>query len=94
MVAVIALRELIVQALRSSIEGQGIAFGARWAGKLKTVFQFLSLGAVLVVLGELAPGVVTPRLRDLMTGVAVGLTIYSGLSYLWIARGQFRDDLF
>ena len=41
MVTAIVVRELLIQGLRSHLEGQGQAFGARTAGKLKTVVQCL-----------------------------------------------------
>ena len=51
MVTAIVVRELLIQGLRSHLEGQGQAFGARMAGKLKTVVQCLSISAVLLCLG-------------------------------------------
>src|SRR5262245_24125272 len=39
MVTTIVVRELLIQGLRSLLEGQGHPFGARFAGKLKTLFQ-------------------------------------------------------
>ena len=51
MVTAIVIRELLIQGLRSHLEGQGQAFGARMAGKLKTVVQCLSISAVLLCLG-------------------------------------------
>src|ERR687889_803091 len=41
MVTLIVTRELLIQWLRSLLEGSGEAFGARSAGKLKTLFQCL-----------------------------------------------------
>lgn len=84
MVTTIIVRELVVQALRSLIEGRGVAFGARGAGKLKTVFQCLSIGMVLIVLGTHRGGYWL-WVRDATTWAAVGLTIYSGLVYLVVA---------
>ena len=43
----IVVREILIQGLRSHLEGQGQPFGARTAGKLKTVVQCLSISAVL-----------------------------------------------
>ena len=44
MVTAIVVRELLIQGLRSHLEGRGQAFGARMAGKLKTVVPvFLDL---------------------------------------------------
>ena len=45
MVTAIVVRELLIQGLRSHLEGRGQAFGARMAGKLKTVCQCLSISA-------------------------------------------------
>jgi CDP-diacylglycerol--glycerol-3-phosphate 3-phosphatidyltransferase len=81
MVTVIVARELLVQALRSLIEGKGEAFGAKMAGKLKTTFQCLAIGAILFILGTQAgPSLVV--VRDILIWTAVGLTIYSGIGYV------------
>ena len=93
MVTAIVVRELLIQGLRSHLEGRGQAFGARMAGKLKTVFQCLSICLVLLCL-ELLPSK-PPALwwtRDALTWIAVFLTIYSGLSYVWVALPSFRGD--
>ena len=50
MVTTIVVRELLIQGLRSLLEGQGHPFGARLAGKLKTLFQCLSIIAILLCL--------------------------------------------
>ena len=47
MVTAIVVRELLIQGLRSHLEGKGQPFGARTAGKLKTVVQCVSISAVL-----------------------------------------------
>lgn len=91
MVTVIIARELIVQALRSQIEGQGRAFGAKMAGKLKTTTQFLAIVAILLILG-LDLGGPWLWVRDALLWGAVLLTLYSGGVYLvaaWpILRGR------
>jgi CDP-diacylglycerol--glycerol-3-phosphate 3-phosphatidyltransferase len=93
MVTAIVVRELLIQGLRSHLEGRGQAFGARMAGKLKTVFQCLSICLVLLCLALLPS---KPQVlwwtRDALTWLAVFLTIYSGLSYIWIALPTFRGD--
>ena len=94
MVTAIVVRELLIQGLRSLLEGQGQPFGARTAGKLKTVVQCASISAVLLVLWlgiRLAAAV--PRLvRDGLTWLAVALTIYSGLVYIRIAMPSLRRE--
>jgi CDP-diacylglycerol---glycerol-3-phosphate 3-phosphatidyltransferase len=91
MVTVIVVRELLIQGLRSHLEGQGQAFGARTAGKLKTLVQCLSVAAVLLVLslGPQSPPAVS-WVRDGLTYLAVALTLYSGLSYAFVALPGLR----
>ena len=93
MVTAIVIRELLIQGLRSLLEGQGQAFGARMAGKLKTVVQCVSISAVLLCLGlEPSPSSALPWIRDILTWLAVALTVYSGSSYIWIAFPKLRGD--
>jgi CDP-diacylglycerol---glycerol-3-phosphate 3-phosphatidyltransferase len=93
MVTAIVIRELLIQGLRSHLEGQGQAFGARMAGKLKTVVQCLSISAVLLCLGlELSPLAALLWVRDALTWLAVALTLYSGFSYVWIAFPKLRGE--
>ena len=81
MVAVIVVRELLIQGIRSLIEGKGEPFGAKMAGKLKTTFQCLAIAAVLACL-SFQPSRPWLIARDVLTWTAVGLTIYSGLGYI------------
>jgi CDP-diacylglycerol--glycerol-3-phosphate 3-phosphatidyltransferase len=92
MVTAIVVRELLIQGLRSLLEGQGQAFGAKMAGKLKTLFQCLSISAVLLCLAlETSPDGLR-WLRDALTWTAVALTIYSGASYLTGAMPSLRGE--
>ena len=91
MVTTIIVRELLIQGLRSHLEGKGQAFGAVMAGKLKTVLQSLSICAILACLA-LRPGPLWLHGRDTLTWLAVGLTIYSGLGYLTLAWPKFRNE--
>ncbi|WP_337174004.1 CDP-diacylglycerol--glycerol-3-phosphate 3-phosphatidyltransferase [Paludisphaera sp.] len=92
MVATIVVRELLIQALRSLLEGKGQAFGAKMAGKLKTTFQCVSISAVLLVLwlGDAYPGLTA--VRDALIWAAVALTIYSGAAYFWVAGPALRRE--
>jgi len=92
MVTAIVVRELLIQGLRSLLEGQGQAFGAKMAGKLKTLFQCLSVSAVLYCLWLVEPARELTILRDAFTWIAVGLTVYSGASYLWGAGPALRGE--
>jgi CDP-diacylglycerol--glycerol-3-phosphate 3-phosphatidyltransferase len=84
MVTVIVCRELLVQALRSMIEGKGEAFGAKWAGKVKTTLQMLAVCAILLVLGT--EEILTLRvIRDVLIWSSIVRTIYSGVGYIALA---------
>jgi CDP-diacylglycerol---glycerol-3-phosphate 3-phosphatidyltransferase len=89
MVTTIVVRELLIQGLRSHLEGGGQAFGAKTAGKLKTLTQCLSISAILVVL-SLQPSPMLRIIRDILTWSAVGLTIYSGLGYFALAIPKLK----
>ncbi len=89
MVTTIVVRELLIQGLRSHLEGGGQAFGAKTAGKLKTLAQCLSIVAILIVLG-LQPSPTWKRVRDLITWSAVGLTVYSGMGYFVLALPRLK----
>lgn len=91
MVTTVVIRELLIQGLRSHLEGKGQAFGAKTAGKVKTVFQCLSISAILAGLWlRPAPGWLIAR--DALTWAAVGLTLYSGLGYLMVAMPSLKRD--
>ena len=89
MVTTIVIRELLIQGLRSLLEGRGQAFGAKTAGKLKTLVQCLSISAILLVLA-FDLGRSWQIARDVLTWLAVGLTVYSGLGYVFLALPKLR----
>jgi CDP-diacylglycerol---glycerol-3-phosphate 3-phosphatidyltransferase len=93
MVTAIVVRELLIQGLRSHLEGQGQAFGAKTAGKLKTVAQCVSISLVLfcLALPPFAPAG-WYWLRDAFTYIAVALTLYSGVSYILVAFPKLRGE--
>jgi CDP-diacylglycerol--glycerol-3-phosphate 3-phosphatidyltransferase len=90
MVTTIVVRELLIQGLRSHLEGQGEAFGAKMAGKLKTLVQCLSISAILLSLSVQPPHPSWILARDAVTWLAVALTIYSGLGYVVMAIPKVR----
>jgi len=92
MVTAIVVRELLIQGLRSLLEGQGQAFGAKMAGKLKTTAQSSSISVALLALSlSSSPGWLL-WVRDILTCLAVALTIYSGASYLIGAMPALRSQ--
>lgn len=90
MVNIVIARELLIQGLRSHLEGQGQNFAAKFAGKLKMTFQCISIGGILLFL-SLRPSTGWLRVRDVATWLAVALTIYSGLVYVMSAIRLVRS---
>lgn len=94
MAVIVVGRELLVTALRSAFEGQGIDFSAQWAGKWKMVFQCLAVGASIWRLWyyqydagtpptwSVAPPAWTTWSLRLLVWLAVLTTVYSGWSYV------------
>jgi CDP-diacylglycerol--glycerol-3-phosphate 3-phosphatidyltransferase len=82
-VVVIFSRELIITILRSVAAAQGRVIPAAPLGKTKTVMQ---MSAVTLLILQRPYPIVVP-LADLVVGVAIVFTIWSGFDYLW----RFRD---
>lgn len=103
MAVVVVGRELLVTALRSAIEGKGGDFSAKYLAKWKMVFQCLAAIISLLVLRYLHPNVAEPPLpiaelpgwlsSSLVVSawVAMILTVYTGLEYVFIAARAMRD---
>lgn len=79
-------RELLVTALRSAIEGSGGDFSAKFAGKLKMVFQCLAAGGALLFLHWMGAAGEVPLWLFWFLGINVWLTLiftlYSGVEYV------------
>jgi len=93
MAVVVVVRELVVTGVRGEMERQGIDFSAGLSGKLKMILQSIAIPADLIVRGDLAAGLGEPARGMLPTvalvtaWLAILLTIWSGVEYLWAARG-------
>jgi CDP-diacylglycerol---glycerol-3-phosphate 3-phosphatidyltransferase len=90
MAVVVVGRELLVTALRSFLEGEGADFSAKTSGKLKMVFQ---CAAATLALGCLTLSERPDWLDWLLVAtvwVAVLMTVYSGLQYVWKAWRLLR----
>jgi CDP-diacylglycerol--glycerol-3-phosphate 3-phosphatidyltransferase len=93
MAVVVVVRELVVTGVRGEMERQGIDFSAGFSGKLKMILQSIAIPADLIVRGDLASGLGEPARGMLPTvalvtaWLAILLTIWSGVEYLWAARG-------
>lgn len=93
MAVVVVVRELVVTGVRGEMERQGIDFSAGFSGKLKMILQSIAIPADLIVRGDLAASLGEPARGMLPTvalvtaWLAIVLTIWSGVEYLWAARG-------
>lgn len=89
-------RELLVTALRSTIEGSGGDFSAKFSGKLKMVFQCATAGAGLLYL-HFDQNSVIPVWLPWVLGINVWLalfsTLYSGWEYVLKAIQLQRGSL-
>lgn len=70
---IIIVRELFITGLRTVGVAHGISVKASFAGKIKTVSQMIAIGFLLMH---------WPFGTELLW-IAVALTVYSGLEYLW-----------
>ena len=70
---IIIVRELFITGIRTVAVSEGISVKASWAGKVKTVAQMIAIGFLLMH---------WPFGTELLW-IAVALTVYSGLEYLW-----------
>ncbi|MDA1049867.1 MAG: CDP-diacylglycerol--glycerol-3-phosphate 3-phosphatidyltransferase [Planctomycetota bacterium] len=93
MAVVVVGRELLVTALRSSIEQSGGDFSASFAGKLKMVFQCAAVVASLLTLwlGGDGPSWLPPAVT-VLAWVAILSTVQSGLDYIIAAARHFRQE--
>ena len=86
----IAVRELGITAMRGFFLRRGVVVAANQAGKLKTFMQMVALGTLLIpwahftAINEANEGwvVLLIRLGQIFAGVALALTLYSGVMYV------------
>ncbi|QDU98483.1 CDP-diacylglycerol--glycerol-3-phosphate 3-phosphatidyltransferase [Lignipirellula cremea] len=94
MAVLVVGREMLVTALRSMIEQEGSDFSAKYAGKLKMVFQCVAVGASLVTLRWFAEQAAPLPLWIAYTlhgsvWLAILSTLYSGGEYILAAAKFF-----
>jgi CDP-diacylglycerol--glycerol-3-phosphate 3-phosphatidyltransferase len=87
MVVLILARELLVTTLRASSEGSGQAFGAQFSGKLKMVFQSVTILVILVYVNYFAgisgQSETAMRIfRDFCIWATLFITVWSGIMYI------------
>lgn len=81
-VYIIMVRELFITGLRTIAVSEGLSVKASWAGKIKTVFQMIAIGFLLMH---------WPFGNELLW-LATALTVYSGLEYLYGFRNALLKD--
>jgi len=102
MVVIILARELLVTSLRASSEESGHAFGAQFSGKLKMVFQSVTILVILVyvnylnwfqrhTLGGHPFEWYAAWMRDVCIWATIVITVFSGLLYVRRAVLLYQD---
>ncbi|MEO8494797.1 MAG: CDP-diacylglycerol--glycerol-3-phosphate 3-phosphatidyltransferase [Planctomycetota bacterium] len=93
MAVVVVGREMLVTALRSSIEQSGGDFSAKFAGKLKMLIQCAAVVGSLLLLWQGSEGPSwLPTAAFVLALVAILSTIQSGLDYVFAAAKYFRRE--
>ena len=94
MVALMLARELLVTGIRGELEAKGVVFGANIWGKLKTVFQLVSIPLVIgIIVGDPQNHVWLAWTRDVIVYATIVVTVVSGLPYVTSAvRAVGRDE--
>jgi CDP-diacylglycerol--glycerol-3-phosphate 3-phosphatidyltransferase len=98
MVVLILARELLVTSFRGISEGGGQQFGAAFSGKLKMVFQSVTILVILVYVNYFARRQGRPEetvaryFRDFCIWATIAVTLISGLLYVQRAVAMFRQS--
>jgi CDP-diacylglycerol--glycerol-3-phosphate 3-phosphatidyltransferase len=96
MVAILLARELLITSLRGSAESSGKNFGAQFSGKLKMVFQSVTILIILAYVNYLRwlteehwerPARI---FRDICIWATIVITVVSGLLYVQRAIAMYR----
>jgi CDP-diacylglycerol--glycerol-3-phosphate 3-phosphatidyltransferase len=97
MVVLILARELLVTSFRGISEGGGQQFGAAFSGKVKMVFQSVTILVILVYVNYFARRQGRPEeafaryFRDFCIWATIVVTLVSGLLYVQRAVAMFRQ---
>jgi CDP-diacylglycerol---glycerol-3-phosphate 3-phosphatidyltransferase len=100
MVVIMLARELLVTSLRGAAESSGQNFGAQFSGKLKMVFQSVTILVILAYVNAYPwlyrSGPWLDRatwFRDVCIWLTIGITVLSGLLYIQRAVAMYRESL-
>lgn len=98
MVIIILAREFLVTGLRLVASSQGIVLAADWLGKQKTIWQIVCAAYLLLMHASAEPVMAWMRpffelpgagrglAVPVLLAVALGITVWSGASYVWRNR--------
>ncbi|GAX91804.1 CDP-diacylglycerol--glycerol-3-phosphate 3-phosphatidyltransferase [Effusibacillus lacus] len=78
---IIIFREFVISGLRTIAASEGIVLAASKLGKLKTTLQIIAISAL--ILNNFPFSYIGLPFADIMLYVAVFVTIWSGIDYLW-----------
>ena len=87
-VFIILAREFMVTGLRTIAAAKGVIMAAGWTGKLKTVVQFAMITVLLLLNWPFSEWGIP--LGDILTWLAVLLTVASGAEYLYKNLGVLK----
>ncbi|GMV27677.1 MAG: hypothetical protein AMXMBFR58_37080 [Phycisphaerae bacterium] len=92
MAVTVLARELLVTSIRGWFESQGIDFSASLTGKLKMIFQSVSIPAILILLAwtNADPPTWVRLAIDIICWLMVVMTILSAIPYIHRAVGTAR----
>jgi CDP-diacylglycerol--glycerol-3-phosphate 3-phosphatidyltransferase len=95
-VVILLARELLITSLRGSSEGSGKSFGAAFSGKVKMVFQSITILAILLYVNyfdwlRMHADPYATWLRDFGIWGTVAVTVVSGLLYIQRAVTMYRE---
>lgn len=89
MVIVILAREFAITGLRSVAASKGIVIAAAWSGKVKTVTQMIAI--IFLLLDNWPFSLFGFPFATIMLWIAVIMTVYSGVEYIYKSRELFQD---
>ena len=89
MVIVILAREFAITGLRSVAASEGIVIAAAWSGKIKTVTQMIAI--IFLLIGNWPFELLSIPFARIMLWIAVIMTVYSGVEYLYKSRELFKS---
>ena len=84
MVVVIIARELLVTSIRGVLVSMGHKGGAKWAGKIKMIFQSFALPLILLLVVNCNPAKheSVMLLINILAWLLLVITVWSGLPYI------------